>query len=92
MSHEGTDPTRGPYFDSTKIAVEAAIDGLGVAIGAPALFADELAEGRLFQPFPLTVTTGKAYWLVAPEATAERPKVRAFRDWMLAELAAEGRQ
>jgi DNA-binding transcriptional LysR family regulator len=82
-------PRRGPAFDSTKIAVEAAIDGLGVAIGAPALFADALAQGRLFQPFDLTVSTGKAYWLVSPEATAERPKVRAFRDWVLAELAAD---
>jgi DNA-binding transcriptional LysR family regulator len=73
------------HFDSTKIAVQAAIDGLGVAIGSPYLFADDIAAGRLFQPFPLTVRNGKSYWLVFPEASAERRKVKAFRDWILAE-------
>jgi DNA-binding transcriptional LysR family regulator len=84
----GFDPRRGPVFDSTKIAVQAAIDGLGVAIGGPALFADDIAAGRLFQPFPLTVGNGKAYWMVTPGGAAERPKVRAFRQWILAEAAA----
>src|SRR5258706_115668 len=78
---------RGPSFDSTRIAVDAAIDGLGVAIGGTRLFADVLAQGRLFQPFALAVPSGRAYWLVSPAVTAERPKVRAFRDWVLAEVA-----
>jgi DNA-binding transcriptional LysR family regulator len=84
----GARRVRGPQFDSTKIAVQAAIDGLGVAIGAPTLFADDLAAGRLFQPFSLVVGNGKAYWVVTPETTAERPKIKAFRDWALAEAAA----
>jgi DNA-binding transcriptional LysR family regulator len=84
----GIDETKGPLFDSTKIAVQAAIDGLGVAIGAPKLFADDVAAGRLFQPFPLAVGNGKAYWTVAPENSADRPKVQAFRDWICAEAAA----
>ncbi|HEX3497921.1 MAG TPA: transcriptional regulator GcvA, partial [Stellaceae bacterium] len=73
--------TRGPIFDSTKIAVQAAIDGLGVVMGPPALFADDIAAGRLFQPFALAVETGKSYWFVVPENAADRPKVKAFRDW-----------
>ncbi|MBI3452348.1 MAG: transcriptional regulator GcvA [Rhodospirillales bacterium] len=76
-------------FDSTRVSVQAAMDGLGVAIGAPALFAGEIAAGRLFQPFPLVVPNDKAYWLVYPEASAERPKIKAFRDWTLAEIAAD---
>lgn len=76
---------RAAHFDSTKIAVQAAIDGLGVAIGSPYLFVDDIAGGRLFQPFPLTVRNGKSYWLVFPEASSERRKVKAFRDWILAE-------
>ncbi len=59
-------PERGPTFDSTRIAVDAAIDGLGVAIGGARLFADALAQGRLFQPFALAVPSGRAYWLVGP--------------------------
>jgi DNA-binding transcriptional LysR family regulator len=77
-------------FDSTKIAVQASIDGLGVAIGSPGLFAEDLAAGRLFQPFPLTVPAGKSYWLVYADGSGERRKVRAFCDWILAEVRAAG--
>ena len=72
-------------FDSTKIAVDAAMEGAGVAIGPPFLFRSELASGRLFQPFDLVIPNGKAFWVVGPEATADQPKVRAFRDWIVAE-------
>jgi DNA-binding transcriptional LysR family regulator len=77
--------SRGAEFDSTKIAVQAAIDGLGVAIGSPSLFAEDIAAGRLFQPFDLIVKTNRGHWLVYPEAWAERRKIRAFRDWIVAE-------
>lgn len=78
---------KGPVFDSTRVAIEAAIAGAGVACGAPFLFTAEIAAGQLHQPFELVVPNGKAYWLVSPEGTAERPKIRAFRDWILAEAA-----
>jgi len=78
--------TRGATFDSTKIAAQAAIDGMGVAIGSPYLFAEDIAAGRLFQPFPLTVRNGKTYWLVCAEGTAARPKIKAFREWVFSEL------
>jgi LysR family glycine cleavage system transcriptional activator len=78
--------TRGPIFDSTKIAVEAAKDGLGIVMGPPTLFADDIAAGRLFQPFALAVETGKSYWFVVPENSAGRPKVKAFRDWIFSEV------
>lgn len=81
----------GGQFDSTRIAVEAAIEGLGVAIGPPFLFGDALAGGRLFQPFPLVVPNGSGYWLVGPPETAERPKIRAFREWITAEAQATAR-
>lgn len=77
----------GARFNSTKIGVQAAIDGLGVAIGSPYLFNEDIVAGRLFQPFPLTVSHGKAYWLVHQEAAGDRRKVKAFRDWILAETA-----
>lgn len=78
----------GPVFDSTRVAIEGAIAGAGIAVGAPFLFAPEIATDQLFQPFDLVVPNGKAYWLVSPEVTAERPKIKAFRDWILAEAAA----
>jgi DNA-binding transcriptional LysR family regulator len=79
-------PRRSLSFDSTKIAVEAAIEGAGIAIGPPNLFREEIEEGRLFQPFPQVVESGKAWWFVCPVATADRPKIKAFRAWLDEEL------
>jgi len=81
----------GIHFDSTRLALEAAVKGMGVAIGDPLLAADEIAAGRLVQPFALVATANKAYWFVHPEAFAERPKIRAFREWILVEAAAFSR-
>jgi DNA-binding transcriptional LysR family regulator len=77
----------GAAFDSTRVALEAASRGLGVAVGDPLFAADEIRAGRLVQPFDLVVSTGRRYWLVHPEAVAQRPKIVAFRDWLLAEAA-----
>jgi DNA-binding transcriptional LysR family regulator len=85
------DANKGQAFDSTRIAVDAAIAGAGVAIGNPYVHAEPIAEGRLFQPFRLVVPNGLTYWLVCPEATMERPKIRAFRDWLHSEIAAFSR-
>lgn len=65
----------------------AAIAGQGVAILTPAFFADELADGRLIQPFDLVCDDGDAYWLVYPEARRNTPKIAAFRRWVLAEAS-----
>jgi LysR family transcriptional regulator, glycine cleavage system transcriptional activator len=65
----------------------AAMAGQGVAILTPAFVATELADGRLIQPFDLVCSDGNAYWLVYPEGRRNAPKVRVFRDWLLAEVA-----
>jgi LysR family glycine cleavage system transcriptional activator len=49
----------------------------------PAFFPEEIASGRLVQPFPLVLGTGSSYWLVYREARRRSPKIRAFRDWLL---------
>ena len=66
----------------------AAMAGHGVAILNRALFSAELADGRLIQPFDLIAHDGNAYWLVYPEARRNVPKIRAFRDWLLAAVPA----
>jgi LysR family transcriptional regulator, glycine cleavage system transcriptional activator len=65
----------------------AAIAGQGVAILTRAFFSAELADGRLVQPFELVCDDGNAYWLVYPESRRNVPKIRAFREWLLAEIA-----
>ena len=73
--------------NSTRIAAQAAIDGLGIVMAPPALFVDDLAEGRLHQPFPLRSSTEKSYWFVVPNSWTERPKIKAFRNWIFTEMA-----
>ena len=68
------------------MTVQAAIDGLGVAMAHVELVQDDLASGRLVAVYPLVVRTSESYRLVGREADARRPEVAAFRDWLLAEV------
>jgi DNA-binding transcriptional LysR family regulator len=64
-------------------------DGRGGRGGrSAAALREELAEGRLFQPFPQIVDSGKAWWFVCPPSSASRPKTRAFEEWLVEELSA----
>jgi LysR family transcriptional regulator, glycine cleavage system transcriptional activator len=85
----GIDPHRGPGYRQSSLVLQAAVEGQGVAIVGARLASDDLARGRLVQPFKDTLPTEYSYWLVAPEAGADRPKVKAFREWILGEAAAE---
>ena len=54
---------------------------------SPNMWPNELASGRLVQLFPIVVIEGLSYWLVYPEHKRNQAKIRAFRDWILAETA-----
>lgn len=79
------DTSRGLRFSHATLALEAAVDGLGVALGNPVLAASELAAGRLVIPFELSLPSTFAYHVVCAEATCDRPEVVAFCDWLRAE-------
>lgn len=82
---DSCDLARGPTFSMASMAVEAAIDGQGVALVGQVLVADDIAAGRLVQPFELSYPVQFAYYIVSPLAYAERPRVVAFREWLLEE-------
>ncbi len=88
-SIKGVDAGRGPQFSDDGLMLEAAIEGQGVAISREPLVAADLASGALVMPFDLTISDRFAYYFVCPEAAAGRPKIVAFREWLLAE-AREG--
>ena len=91
--HEaGVDVPAGPVrpgirLDSQALEGHAAMAGQGVAMLTPFFWRNDLAEGRLVRPFAQVSTRGYAYWLVYPEHRRLVPKVRRFRDWLLAEVA-----
>ena len=80
---------RGPVYEDSANLLQAAIAGEGVALGRSALAADDLAEGRLIKPFDISLPVEFAYYVVAPEVNSERPKVVAFREWIIETAAAE---
>jgi len=74
-------------FGSQSYEGRAVVAGLGVGILTPAMFAQELAAGSLIQPFDILGHDNHSYWLVHQTARRNVPKIRAFREWLLAELA-----
>jgi LysR family glycine cleavage system transcriptional activator len=82
----------GPIFNQASIAIDAAVDGQGVALARTALAAWDLVGGRLVRPFKPALDAPYAYWIVCPQANADLPKVSIFRDWLLAEAAEELRR
>ncbi len=76
---------RGPRFSVENMAIEAAINAEGVALVSHSAVVEDLKAGRLVKPFDLSVKTDIAYWLVCPNAHMQRPKVKVFCEWLLAE-------
>lgn len=65
----------------------AAMAGQGFALLTPLLWKGDVAAGRLNVPFPNRVSTrGWAYWLVYPRERRMVPKVKRFREWLVAEM------
>ncbi|PIY29032.1 MAG: LysR family transcriptional regulator [Comamonadaceae bacterium CG_4_9_14_3_um_filter_60_33] len=85
----GVDSSAGPHFSDSGLVYVAALDGLGVALASKPLVATAIAQGRLVAPFDIAVGQKFAYYLVVPQAVAERPAVQAFRKWLLEEAKAE---
>jgi len=88
MEVKGVDATRGPRFTQPDYAMHAAIEVAGVVLGWRSLAEADLESGRLLIPFDLPLPMDVAFYLVYPEASAERAKLARFREWLLNETAA----
>jgi LysR family glycine cleavage system transcriptional activator len=75
-------------FDSYLLAIEAALDGQGVALVPHFLAAADIKTGRLVQPFALDVLQPARWYLTCLKERAEEPRIRRFREWLV-ELVAE---
>lgn len=76
---------RGSHFTHGALILQAAADGLGVALAMDVLAAEDVAAGRLATPFKTKLPLPMAYYVVSPVARADLPHVTAFRDWLLQE-------
>jgi LysR family glycine cleavage system transcriptional activator len=75
---------RGLSFDEMLMALEAAIDGLGVALGRTPFVAADIAAGRLVVPFDVKLPADAGFYVVAPHETADTAKIAVFRAWLIA--------
>lgn len=80
------DPVSRPglTFDLTLMTIQAAIDGLGVAIGRTTYVEADIAKGRLVVPFKMSLPTDAGFYLVYPSDRAMARKLVAFREWLIA--------
>jgi len=76
-----TAPMRGPIFDSSLTMASAAAGGVGVALLPARLFEQDLASGRLAQPFDLCVNAGR-YWLTRLISRPETAAMAAVKEWL----------
>ena len=74
----------GITFDMIFMTIQAAIDGIGVAMGRTSYVSDDIAKGRLVGPFKIALPADAGFYLVSPEGRREAPKLAAFRQWMIA--------
>ena len=78
---------RGLTFDETFLAIQAAVEGLGVALGRLHLVEADIAAGRLIAPFDTVLPQDAGYYIVTPEPTENDLKIALFRDWLIASAA-----
>lgn len=70
-------------FDLMFMTVQAAIDGLGIAIVPKPFVQDDIAKGRLVVPFNISPPSDMGFYFVSPHNRANAPKTKAFRDWLV---------
>jgi LysR family glycine cleavage system transcriptional activator len=87
----GIDASRGLQVNASMLAIQAALDGQGVALGRSVLVADDLAAGRLVRPFALALPLQFGYHVVHRKDLPEESAVPLFRRWLLEEAGEDGR-
>jgi LysR family glycine cleavage system transcriptional activator len=82
---EGVDASSGMHLGTALLSIDAAVQGLGVALGDNATAAEDLAAGLLVKPFERGVPALSHYHLVCDPDQLQVPRARAFIDWLLEE-------
>jgi LysR family transcriptional regulator, glycine cleavage system transcriptional activator len=79
-------PKRWLYFNYAYQMVQAALTGQGVVLARLPLVAEALANGDLIEPLPkLRMDSPMAYWLLVGPRSAQRPEIKAFCEWLMAQ-------
>lgn len=82
-------PAHEQTFETRNFAIQAAVDGVGIAIIDPSLVAEEIKTGRLLIPFPQTLADKSAYYLVYPKKHVLLPRIQQFQAWLLQQVSSQ---
>lgn len=75
----------GPRFPRCDMVIQAAVHGQGMALVWNTMVGSELAAGRLVKPFQGRFEITNAFYAVSTQEIAQKPKMRTFRKWLLAQ-------
>ncbi|QGZ63601.1 transcriptional regulator GcvA [Paraburkholderia acidisoli] len=75
-------PAATVTLDHFYLTLQAAVDGMGVAMGPTALIADDLAAGRLVAPFEGPRLPSRSYCTYVRDEGAEQPRIALFLEWI----------
>lgn len=85
---EGVDGTRGLRLNVADHALDAASEGVGVVLAYKIVAARDIGLGRLVVPFgPEVPVPGRSYYFCCAKGEENRAAIKAFRDWVFAEMA-----
>ncbi|SHH64895.1 transcriptional regulator GcvA [Pollutimonas bauzanensis] len=90
LKHVGAtdiDATRGPSFWPSHLVINAALDGLGVALAKKNWVTNELAQGKLIRPFEASIPVEFGYFIAYPEERGDDPRISTFVNWVRSEVA-----
>jgi LysR family glycine cleavage system transcriptional activator len=86
---EQVDPSKGPRFSQSALAIDAAISGQGIALTSEQLVERDLAAGRLCRLFDFALHLSLGYYVVYPEDRRDSETIRAMRDWLITQAQYE---
>ncbi|MBR0644932.1 LysR substrate-binding domain-containing protein [Plastoroseomonas hellenica] len=76
-------------FNPSHLAIDAAVNGLGVILESDILTREDLASGRLVTPFPGSGVVAASYWLLPLKETRAPSAVETVYQWLLDQAASE---
>jgi DNA-binding transcriptional LysR family regulator len=82
----------GLAFDTAIAAAQYAMSANGVFLGDYDMFFQELADGRLIMPYPITMSDGYGYYLKLHADDLADPAISVFRSWLISRFRAQPRR
>jgi DNA-binding transcriptional LysR family regulator len=80
-------PAGEVVFESSPMAIEAVLDGVGVAVAQLPYVSNALAAGRLVAPFPIVRKKYESWYLAYRPVRQDDRALALFREWLHGEAA-----